>query len=150
MLKLFAAAAAVSLVAAGSAAYAAPAEAASPVIEAMKHNVGGIQHIGIPTRNMQATTEFYTGLGFKILDTRQNGKSTVRFFKRKNAMLEVWESEEATGKAGAINHIALDTKNADALYPVIVMFLPFWKHGIKYFNIKGPNDEIIEFCEKVK
>jgi len=140
---------------------ASAAPAATPLIAAMDKEAGGLQHVGIPTRNMAATAEFYTKLGFKQVAAYQNGKSAVRFFEYKGLMLEVWESDEATGKAGAINHIALDTKSADALYPVIkaagfkmindkVMFLPFWQHGIKYFNIQGPNGEIIEFCEKVK
>jgi len=167
MLKLLTAAAAATLVMGSASAFAAEGTKhaerapASPVIEAMHREVGGLQHVGIPTKDMQATTDFYTKLGFKILDTRQNGESTVRFFEYKGLILEVWTSDEATGKAGAINHIALDTRNADALYPVMknagytmindkVMSLPFWKHGIKYFNIKGPNGEIIEFCEKVK
>ena len=31
-----------------------------------------------------------------------------------------------------------------------VQHLDFWKHGIKFFNIVGPNDETVEFCEVVK
>ena len=30
------------------------------------------------------------------------------------------------------------------------MELPFWEKGIRYFNIKGPNEEVVEFCEIVK
>lgn len=26
----------------------------------------------------------------------------------------------------------------------------FWKHGIRYFNIYGPNGETIEFCQIVE
>ena len=25
----------------------------------------------------------------------------------------------------------------------------FWEHGIRYFNVYGPNDETIEFCQIV-
>lgn len=31
-----------------------------------------------------------------------------------------------------------------------VQQLPFWENGIKFFNIQGPNQEIVEFCEIVK
>ena len=27
--------------------------------------------------------------------------------------------------------------------------LPFWENGVKYFMIKGPNEERIEFCQKL-
>ena len=26
----------------------------------------------------------------------------------------------------------------------------FWEHGIRYFNVYGPNGETIEFCQIVK
>lgn len=137
------------------------AAAAAALQKAMASEVGGAQHIGIPTKNMAATEAFWQKLGFKLAGGFQNGASKVRFFKRGSVMIESWESDEATGKAGAINHIALDTKNAAALYPLVkaagfvmidkeVKSLPFWRKGIKYFNIKGPNGEIVEFCERVK
>ena len=31
-----------------------------------------------------------------------------------------------------------------------VQHLDFWQHGIKFFNIEGPNAETIEFCQIVK
>ena len=31
-----------------------------------------------------------------------------------------------------------------------VMSLPFWEKGIRYFNIEGPNHEVLEFCEVVQ
>jgi len=27
--------------------------------------------------------------------------------------------------------------------------LPFWEKGVKFFMIKGPNEERIEFCQKL-
>ena len=27
--------------------------------------------------------------------------------------------------------------------------LPFWDNGVKFFMIKGPNEERIEFCQKL-
>ena len=27
--------------------------------------------------------------------------------------------------------------------------LPFWENGVKFFMIKGPNEERIEFCQKL-
>ena len=64
-------------------------------------------------------------------------------------------------KTGAINHISLNTKDADAAFKAAkaegfklkdseVQHLDFWDKGIKFFNIEGPNAETIEFCEIVK
>lgn len=66
---------------------------------------------------------------------------------------------------GAIDHIAIDVKNIDVknideLFKVVqraglkmldtkVNGLPFWKNGVKFFTIEGPNKEKIEFCEKL-
>lgn len=74
-------------------------------------------------------------------------------------ILESWESEEeTTGKVGAINHIALDTDDIEATFSFIkklgvefvnpgINDLPYWKHGIKFFNFYGPNREIFEVCQ---
>lgn len=139
-----------------------PTSADIALQKAMENQVNGFQHIGIPTKNIAATEAFWGKLGFKVIGSVQNGPVKVRFLKRDDIMIETWESpKEALGKAGAMNHIALDTNNVDVLYPLVkkagftmidhkVMSLPFWEKGIKYFNIKGPNGEIVEFCERVK
>lgn len=62
---------------------------------------------------------------------------------------------------GAINHLALATDDIAAVFNEIkalpgiemidsqIQFLPFWDHGIKYFNFYGPNREIIEICQRL-
>ena len=77
---------------------------------------------------------------------------------------------------GAIDHIAIDVKDIEALYkevkaiadkeeekatsekqssPLFRMLdtqvngLPFWEKGVKFFTIEGPNKEKIEFCERL-
>ena len=95
--------------------------------------VTGVQHIGLPTNDMEKTIAFYTGLGFQI-------------------------AHEAVGHSGAIDHIALDVTDVDSAfeqvkamgYDVIdpaVRFLPFWEKGVRFFNAKGPNAETIEFSQ---
>ena len=76
-----------------------------------------------------------------------------------NLTIETWEGDPTTRKAGAINHISLNTPDvekafADAkeqglrLVDKEIQSIPsFWKQGIKYFNILGPNEETIEFCQ---
>ena len=60
---------------------------------------------------------------------------------------------------GAYQHVALDVTDIDAAYEKIcsegheiitngIEALPFWDNGVKFFMIKGPNEEKIEFCQK--
>ena len=70
--------------------------------------------------------------------------------------LEFYYSEAATGYSGAVDHIAIDCTNVDALYEqakkdhltiVETGELPYWDNGVKYFTITGPNQEKIEFSQ---
>ena len=63
---------------------------------------------------------------------------------------------------GAINHWAFDTPDIEAAFEnakelglnfkdnEIQHIDSFWEHGIRYFNVYGPNGETIEFCQIVK
>lgn len=120
----------------------------------------GVQHIGIPTNDIEKTIAFYKELGFEeVLQTDNNGEK-VAFLQLHNLVIETYENHEAVMKAGAVDHIALDVKDIDRLFGLVkakgfhllddhVNALPFWENGIKYFIISGPNNEKIEFCEKL-
>jgi catechol 2,3-dioxygenase-like lactoylglutathione lyase family enzyme len=125
----------------------------------IKNFIQGLQHIGIPTLNMNESIDFYKILGFEIVnkETQVNG-GQVFFMEQKGLVIELWESEEATNKTGAINHIALDVSNIEELYQEInskkmhiitdgIVNLHYWKNGIRYFIIEGPSAERIEFCQ---
>lgn len=121
--------------------------------------VTGVQHIGIPTLNMEESTRFYESLGFKLINTEvQPNGGKVAFFDLKGLVMEVYESEETTMRVGSVDHIAIDTKHIDDIYAEVqrlgltvvsdgVQSLPFWTNGIKYLIISGPNKERIEFCQ---
>lgn len=124
--------------------------------------ITGIQHIGIPTNDIDKTVTFYQGLGFEIAHSIFNeaANEKVVFLKMKNVMIESYENHCAVMKAGAIDHIAMDVNNIDFLYNEMkaagynmvhdsVQFLPFWEKGIRFFIIIGPNEEKLEFCEKL-
>lgn len=124
----------------------------------MEGFVTGLGHIGIPTNDMKESVAFYEKLGFKNVHQAQNGDVQVVFLQYESCMLELYENGKAVGKNGAVDHFALDTKNADVLYNKMkeegytmltpgVVKLPFWEKGIQYFIIEGPNKERIEFCE---
>ena len=104
----------------------------------LKEQLNGIQHIGIPTNDIEKTIDFYQTLGFEIVET--------------------YENKVAKMEAGAIDHLAIDVKDIENVYEMInqaglnttndiVHFLPFWENGVKFFTIEGPNKEKVEFSQ---
>lgn len=126
----------------------------------IKQYLNGVQHIGIPTNDMVQTVAFYQNLGFTLAYQTVNGSETVSFLQLGNLVIEAYENGKAVLHSGAIDHIAIDVTDITAVYELAkaakytivedaVQFLPFWEHGVKYFNIKGPNQETIEFCQRL-
>ncbi len=120
----------------------------------------GIQHIGIPTNDIEETIRFYEQLGFQVAFLTRNGDETVAFLRLHNLIIETYENKSAVMQAGAIDHLSLDVKDIDTLFELIkqkgfslldehVNKLPFWDNGVRFFTISGPNKEKIEFCEKL-
>ena len=84
----------------------------------IRDTVTGVQHVGIPTTDLEGTIE-----------------------------------------NGAINHFALDSTDIEASFAEaqklglnfaegsIQHIDTFWSNGIRYFNVLGPNHEVIEFCQ---
>jgi len=68
----------------------------------------GIQHIGIPTSDIETTIRFYEGLGFQTMHTNQvpANKAKVAFLQLGNLMIETY-AESGYGPDGASNHFAL-------------------------------------------
>ena len=123
---------------------------------------GGVQHIGIPTNDIGRTIAFYTSLGFVVdlLTENKAADEKVVFLRLGNLTVEAYENRSAVMQAGAIDHIAIDVKHIDELFAEVeaggfrmltpeIQSLPFWERGIRYFIILGPNEEKIEFCEKL-
>lgn len=125
-------------------------------------NLTGIQHIGIPAKDLEATAAFYEGLGFETVHcTATPDGVPVAFLKLGNCVLEFWQEAEPAGRAGAIDHLSLDVQDIDAAYAEAcaggyriltdgIESLPFWEKGIRFFKIEGPNGEAIEYCEILK
>lgn len=121
----------------------------------------GLQHIGIPTLDINKTIKFYLSLGFEVVYQRTNDNGQhVAFLQFGNLQIETYDKEPAAMQAGSFEHIAIDVKNIEGLYEVVkskgfhicdspIHELPYWERGIKYFKIEGPNKETIEFCEKL-
>ena len=124
----------------------------------LKEQINGLQHIGVPTKNMEETIAFYGKLGFEIAFETVNDGDRVVFLKFGSLVIETYESKDATMKSGAIDHIALDVKDIEKTYELInqeglnstqdtIHFLPFWENGVKFFTIEGPNKEKVEFSQ---
>nr|WP_105177437.1 VOC family protein [Clostridium cagae] len=122
----------------------------------------GMAHIGIPTKNIEETKAFYNSLGFKILleTFNEEAKENVAFLQLKDIVLETYETMNATEKTGAVDHIAISVNNIEDVFTKIknggycllhenIQYLPFWENGVKFFMIKGPSEEKIEFCQKL-
>ena len=120
----------------------------------------GVQHVGIPTNNIEETIAFYEKLGFeKVFETvNEEANEKVAFLKHGTLAMETYENRAAVLKAGAIDHVALDVKDIEEVYQYIneqglnttkdtIHFLPFWENGVRFFTIEGPNKEKIEFSQ---
>lgn len=129
----------------------------------INNHLNGVQHIGIPTNDLEKTIAFYHSLGFTTAYRTVNEKADepVAFLQSGNLIIEAYENGNAVQKTGAIDHIALDVKDIDSLFEEIqaagfrlldtsVQSLSFWEHGVRFFTIIGPNAEKIEFCERCK
>ena len=120
----------------------------------------GIQHVGIPTNDMEATVSFYHQLGFETAFETINEETDekVVFLKLYNLVVEAYENHQAKMKSGAIDHVAIDVKNIEETWKFVseaglnttkdtIHSLPFWDNGVKFFTIEGPNQERIEFSQ---
>lgn len=120
----------------------------------------GIQHIGIPTNNLDETITFYKKLGFETAFETVNKEAgeRVAFLKLKSLVIETYENRAATLKSGAIDHVAINVFDIKKTYDYIenihlnttndeIHFLPFWDNGVKFLTIEGPNKEKIEFSQ---
>ena len=114
----------------------------------------GLQHIGIPTDNLAATVDFYTRLGFEVAHRAPHNGSEVFFLRLGDLMIETYETSEPAGRAGAIDHIAVNVTDIEAarrvaeemgLEIVEEGWLAFWENGVRYFIVPGPNQERLEF-----
>lgn len=119
-----------------------------------------LQHSGLPTNDLDGTIDFYVNtLGFELIGIFPNGENRCAFLRYGHLTIETWEEDPVPGTSGAIDHWALNTPDIEAAYenakalglnirePAIQTIPTFWEHGIRYFNVTGPNGETIEFCQ---
>ena len=129
-------------------------------LDDLKNYSTGVQHIGIPTNDIEKTIAFYQKLGFEIaLQTvNEEADEKVAFLELETLVIETYENKAARMESGAIDHVAINVKDIKEIYQYIekmqmnttndeIHFLPFWENGVKFFTIEGPNKEKIEFSQ---
>jgi len=133
----------------------------------LQDNLQGLQHLGIPVTNLERSKDFYTKLGFiEAMQTDiqpQTEVIRVAMMEHDNFTIELYElgqekrQEIAKRADGHIDHVALNVLDIEQAYMEIKaagleilednapIYLPFWEHGVKYFTVRGPDGEKIEF-----
>ncbi|WP_428329558.1 VOC family protein [Mucilaginibacter sp.] len=133
--------------------------------------INKLQHVGIPVTNVETSKAFYQQLGFaeamRSPFTVEGQTGTCVMMQLNEIIIELYQlpakqlEEIKTRKNGHIDHIAFDVDDVEAVFETLKnegfniiedspVFLPFWKNGCKYFNITGPDNEILEFNQIIK
>jgi len=133
----------------------------------LQGNLQGVQHLGLPVTDLERSKAFYLNLGFtQTMRTDLTGQPEaiqVAMLQKDDLTIELYqlasqERKEITARHdGHIDHIALNVLDIEKAYAEITaagleileenapVFLPFWTHGVKFFTIRGPDGEKIEF-----
>lgn len=125
-----------------------------------------IQHIGIPAHDLEISIPFYERLGFEnVMESPfefDGGYGTCVMMKNHEVIVELYQMPEKQlpeikqRKNGHVDHFAIDVSDVDLAFDTLKKagfemlestptFLPFWKNGTRFFNVKGPSGETIEF-----
>jgi catechol 2,3-dioxygenase-like lactoylglutathione lyase family enzyme len=125
-----------------------------------------VQHIGIPTHDLEVSIPFYERLGFEnVMESPfefDGGYGTCVMMKNHEVIVELYQMPEKQlaeikqRKKGHVDHFAIDVSDVDVAFDTLKKagfeilestptFLPFWKNGTRFFNVKGPSGETIEF-----
>jgi catechol 2,3-dioxygenase-like lactoylglutathione lyase family enzyme len=133
----------------------------------LQNNLQGLQHLGLPVTNLERSLAFYTTFGFTVAMRTEipseHGTVHVAMVAKDGLTIELYQlagakrDEIAARSDGHHDHIALnvlDIEKACAeikaagfeiLEPDAPKFLPFWERGVKFFTIRGPDGEKVEF-----
>ena len=87
----------------------------------LKNYSTGVQHIGIPTNDIDKTVEFYHKLGFETAfeTVNEEANEKVVFLKLGTLVVETYENHAAKMEHGAIDHVALDVKDIEEIFQYI-------------------------------
>ena len=133
----------------------------------LQGNLRGIQHLGLPVTNLERSRAFYISFGFEEkmrTDLPREGEPVrVAMLEKSGFTIELYQlpgaecDEIRARQDGHIDHIALDVLDIESAYAEIKaagfeileadapVFLPFWERGVKFFTVRGPDGEKVEF-----
>ncbi|MCX6078601.1 MAG: VOC family protein [Chloroflexi bacterium] len=137
----------------------------------LQGNLQGLQHLGLPVTDLQRSQAFYAQLGFvTALRTdlaEADGTVFVAMLEKAGLTIELYQlpgarrDEVASRQDGHIDHIALDVLDIDGAFtelkaagfeilePDAPVFLPFWSKGVRFFTVRGPDGEKVEFNQRL-
>ncbi len=120
-------------------------------------------HYGLPTRDMDATIDFYSGkLGMDIVfsETVSEGGKPCRVvhFKAGSMLVEAYERDSVAGVPGAIDHIAFETGDIEGAFAEAkrlelrfskpeIGVSDYWPGTARWFHLVGPSGELVEFAQ---
>jgi lactoylglutathione lyase len=135
----------------------------------LQDNLQGIQHLAFFVTDLGRSKSFYEQFGFveKLCDEIPTETEPVKlaFVELNGLMLELVELpgersiQVGSREDGHVDHVALDVKDIDKAYAELTeagfqaleedapVFLPLWENGTKYFTIRGPDGEKVEFSQ---
>jgi catechol 2,3-dioxygenase-like lactoylglutathione lyase family enzyme len=138
----------------------------------LQGNLQGLQHLGLPVTDIERSKAFYAQFGFTEamrMDIQPHADVIrVTMMRQGNFTIELYQlGEEERQKIakradGHIDHVALNVLDIEKAYVEIKsagleilendapVFLPFWEHGVKYFTVRGPDGEKVEFNQILK
>jgi lactoylglutathione lyase len=131
-------------------------------------NLRGLQHLGIPVTNLENSVNFYNRLGFKLIHSShvdvpaENDRVLVAFMEMNGVTIELYQvtrkdmAELRARKDGHVDHIAFNVADVDKAFRELKdagfemvedspVFLNFWDKGCRYFAVRGPDGEKLEF-----
>ncbi len=122
--------------------------------------ITGLQHIGLPTNDIGVSVDFYQTLGFRTVFETVNEKvdEKVAFLRLGDLTMEIYENKQVALADGAWDHVALNVTDIESVFQAAkenglqildreIQFLPFWEHGVRFFTVKGPDGEKVEFSQ---
>jgi lactoylglutathione lyase len=137
-----------------------------------KEMLGGWNHLGVPVTDIERSKNFYRQFGFTEImyaEIPADGDAVkASMIEKDGFIIEVYQlvgdelEEINTRRDGHIDHIALNVVDIGKAYTEIQatgmeileedapVYIDFWDKGCKYFNIRGPGGEKIEFNQIIK
>lgn len=129
----------------------------------LRRFVKGFHHYGLPTRDMNATIEFYRKLGAEIAfetTVQEAGKPCrVVHLQVADVYVEVYERDEIAGAPGAIDHFAVATDDIEGAFEEAkrlgltfakeeIGVSDYWPGTARWFHLVGPSGERFEFAQQ--